>query len=160
MHNEHPRLVVASGGFDPLHRGHVDYLTEARKLGDRLIVALASDQALIQKKNNFFMSWEQRAGIIKCLKPVDEIILVDDYYNHYQTALHQIRKTYPSATIIFACGDTSSTKNTPKLNDQDVVFEHNVGSIRETSSSAILRTYAEYVRNMQELESGPNGRYR
>lgn len=160
MHNEHPRVVVASGGFDPLHRGHVDYLTEARMLGDRLIVALASDQALIQKKKSFFMSWEQRAGIIKNLKPVDEIILVDDYYNHYQSALRQLRKIYPSTTIVFACGDGPTEKNTPDMNDQDVVFEYNIGSARETSSSTILRTYAEYVRNVQEFEAGPNGRYR
>lgn len=159
MHNEHPRIVVASGGFDPIHRGHIDYLTEAKLLGDRLIVALASDQALIQKKNMVFLGWEDRKAIIKSLQMVDNIFIIDDYYNHYILALNQLRKIYPSATIVFASGNAPTAYNTPKLPDQDLVFEYYVGGARQNRSSSILRTYADYVRNIQELEAGPNRRY-
>ena len=46
-------IIVVSGGFDPLHSGHIAYFKEAKKLGDQLIVALNSDQWLINKRKNF-----------------------------------------------------------------------------------------------------------
>lgn len=159
MHYEHPRVVVASGGFDPLHSGHIEYLKEAKLLGDRLIVALASDHALIQKKNAVFLGWEDRKSIIKSLKMVDEVIVIDDYYDHYQSALTLLRKRFPNTTIIFASGNDKTKYNNPNLHDQNVEFKYNVGGERINRSRTILRTYADYVRNVQELEAGPNGRY-
>ena len=44
------KVVIASGGFDPIHSGHIQYLLEAKKLGDILVVALNSDEWLIKKK--------------------------------------------------------------------------------------------------------------
>ena len=49
------KIVVVSGGFDPIHSGHIAYLEEAKKLGDTLIVALNSDDWLIKKKGKFFV---------------------------------------------------------------------------------------------------------
>ena len=49
------KIVVVSGGFDPIHSGHIAYLEEAKKLGDKLIVALNSDDWLIKKKGKFFV---------------------------------------------------------------------------------------------------------
>ena len=48
------KVVVVSGGFDPLHSGHIAYFKSARKLGDKLILALNSDEWLIAKKRNSF----------------------------------------------------------------------------------------------------------
>ena len=59
------KIVVVSGGFDPIHSGHIAYLEEAKKLGDTLIVALNSDDWLIKKKGKFFNSlfrWISRKG--------------------------------------------------------------------------------------------------
>ena len=53
------RVVVVSGGFDPIHSGHILYLLEAKKFGDRLIVALNSDGWLIKKKGKEFMPFEE-----------------------------------------------------------------------------------------------------
>ena len=44
------KIVVISGGFDPVHSGHISYISEAKKLGDKLIIALNSDDWLIKKK--------------------------------------------------------------------------------------------------------------
>ena len=54
------KIIVVSGGFDPIHSGHISYLSEARKKGDKLIVALNSDEWLIKKKGKEFMSFEER----------------------------------------------------------------------------------------------------
>lgn len=159
MHNEHPLIVVASGGFDPLHGGHIAYLNEAALLGDRLVVALASDHALIQKKKTFLMSWEHRKSVLSSLDMIDDVITIDDYYDYYNLILGQLRKRYPSATIVFASGNGPTQYNTPALTDNNIQFKYHVGGNRITSSSSILRTYADYVLNMQEMEAGPNRRY-
>ena len=61
------KIVVVSGGFDPIHSGHIAYLEEAKKLGDKLIVALNSDDWLIKKKGKFFMPFAEREIILKNL---------------------------------------------------------------------------------------------
>ena len=72
------KIVVVSGGFDPIHSGHIAYFKSAKKLGDKLIVALNSDKWLINKKGKFFMPFEERSTIIKNLAMVDEVIDFED----------------------------------------------------------------------------------
>ena len=54
------KVVLVSGGFDPIHSGHIAYLKEAKSMGDRLIVALNSDDWLKNKKGKFFMPFKER----------------------------------------------------------------------------------------------------
>ena len=72
------KLSVVSGGFDPIHSGHILYLEAASKLGDKLIVALNSDEWLANKKGKFFMPFNERKKIIENLQMVDEVIGFDD----------------------------------------------------------------------------------
>ena len=58
------KVVVVSGGFDPVHSGHIAYFNAAKKLGDKLIVALNSDDWLINKKGKFFMPFDERLSLI------------------------------------------------------------------------------------------------
>ena len=58
-------IVIASGGFDPLHSGHIRYLQNAKSHGDKLIVLLNSDEWLTRKKGRPFMPFEERASIIE-----------------------------------------------------------------------------------------------
>ena len=71
-------LVVASGYFDPLHVGHIDYLELAKKLGDKLIVIINNDIQAQLKKSRSFMSEQDRMKIISSLKCVDEVFLSID----------------------------------------------------------------------------------
>ena len=48
-------ISVVSGGFDPIHSGHIEYIKEAKKIGEKLIVALTSDNWLIEKKGKYFI---------------------------------------------------------------------------------------------------------
>ena len=58
------KISVVSGGFDPIHSGHIDYLNSAKKIGDYLVVALNSDEWLINKKKKVFMSLQERKSIL------------------------------------------------------------------------------------------------
>ena len=61
------KIIVVSGGFDPIHSGHIAYFKAAKKLGDKLVVALNSDDWLVNKKGKFFMPFDERKVIIENL---------------------------------------------------------------------------------------------
>src|ERR1700722_15179026 len=69
------KTVAVSGGFDPLHIGHVRMFEEARTLGDRLVVILNNDAWLRAKKGYVFMQQDERAEIIRALRAVDEVFI-------------------------------------------------------------------------------------
>lgn len=75
------RVVVVSGGFDPVHSGHIAMFKAAKALGDVLVVALNSDDWLTRKKGQPFMPWKERMSIIKELAVVDQVIEFDDSDN-------------------------------------------------------------------------------
>ena len=75
------RIVLVTGGFDPLHSGHIAYFKAAKKLGNQLIVGLNSDEWLTRKKGRPFMSWNERAAIINELGCVDDVIEFNDNDN-------------------------------------------------------------------------------
>ena len=99
------KLVVVSGGFDPIHSGHIDYFKSAKSYGDRLIVALNSDKWLENKKGKFFMPFNERKIIIENLSPVDSVISFDDdEFGSATNALIKVKKMYPNDDIFFANG--------------------------------------------------------
>ena len=67
--------VMATGVFDILHLGHVYFLEEARKLGDELIVVVATDKTAVQLKHNPITSQDMRVKMVSALKPVDKAVL-------------------------------------------------------------------------------------
>jgi len=69
--------VAISGGFDPIHIGHIRYIQEARALGDRLVVILNNDHWLMKKKGYIFMPQEERKEILRAIHGVDEVILTE-----------------------------------------------------------------------------------
>ena len=70
------KVVLVTGGFDPLHSGHISYFKEAKKLGDKLVVGLNSDEWLTRKKGKPFMPIQERVEIIRNLKMVDGLSVV------------------------------------------------------------------------------------
>lgn len=69
------KIVMVSGGFDPVHIGHVRMFEEAKKLGDELVVVINNDNWLRFKKGFAFMPEEDRKEIIESFRPVDRVIL-------------------------------------------------------------------------------------
>ena len=72
-----PIVVAVSGGFDPIHIGHVRLFDRARELGDKLVVILNNDNWLRAKKQHIFMPAEERAEVIRALRSVDEVIITN-----------------------------------------------------------------------------------
>lgn len=70
-------VVAVSGGFDPIHIGHVRMFQEAKKLGDELVVILNNDNWLADKKGKPFMSEAERKEVIEAIKGVDRVVLTD-----------------------------------------------------------------------------------
>ena len=68
MKNNPKEVIVISGGFDPVHSGHISYIQEARKNGDYLVALLNSDEWLIRKKGKYFLPFEERKDNIRKLK--------------------------------------------------------------------------------------------
>ena len=88
------KIVVVSGGFDPVHSGHIAYFKAACELGDKLVVALNSDDWLIHKKGSFLMPFNERKVVIENMAMVDEVIgFEDDDEKSASNALIQLRAT-------------------------------------------------------------------
>jgi len=103
------RLVVAvSGGFDPVHRGHIRYFKEAKRLGNYLIVLLNSDEFLVRKKGKPFMNFEERKEILEAIKYVDEVVKVMDEDDSVAKTLEMVKPD------IFAKGGDRIKSNLPK----------------------------------------------
>lgn len=140
------KIVIATGGFDPIHSGHIAYLNEAKKLGDFLVVGLNSDEWLKRKKGKFFLSLNERYCILSNLKMVDFAINFDDSDNSAKNAILKIRSAYPNEKIIFANGGDRTSKNIPEmsLNDDNLEFVFGVGGdFKMNSSSWILNKWNE-----------------
>jgi D-beta-D-heptose 7-phosphate kinase/D-beta-D-heptose 1-phosphate adenosyltransferase len=136
------RVVLCTGGFDPLHSGHIEYLKAAKALGNVLIVGVNSDSWLERKKGRAFMPGPERVAILENLKFVDGVILFNDDDNTAIEAIHNVKDLYPNSQIIFANGGDRTRDNIPEMIVKDVEFVFGVGSyIKQNSSSWILEEW-------------------
>ena len=137
------QITVVSGGFDPLHSGHIDYLQAASKIGEKLIVLLNSDEWLIKKKGKYFLSFYERKTILDNLEMVDAVIgFDDDETGSCINGLKLILDKYPDDQIIFCNGGDRSKENIPEQTLENIEFIFGVGtSIKKNSSSKILQEW-------------------
>jgi len=131
------KVVLVTGGFDPLHSGHIEYFKAARELGDHLVVGLNSDDWLIRKKGRPFMSFNERAAIIKELACVDEVIGFNDADDTANHAIMQVLSTKGSQwKVVFANGGDRTKINIPEMENTDVEFVFGVGGENKANSSS------------------------
>lgn len=138
------KVVLVTGGFDPLHSGHIAYFQAARKLGDMLIVGLNSDAWLERKKGQAFMPLAERRAIVGSLKDVDVTIIYNDDDGSSKGAIIEVRQAYPDAQIIFANGGDRTKENIPEMDlvDGNLEFVFGVGGEdKKNSSSWILQEW-------------------
>jgi cytidyltransferase-like protein len=140
------KIIVVSGGFDPLHSGHIAYFKSAKKLGDALVVALNSDEWLVNKKGKFFMPFNERKIIIENLSCVDSVIdFEDDSLGSATNALIKVKDLYPNDDISFANGGDRNKGNIPEMSVDGVNFIFSVGGDdKKNSSSWILKKWQYY----------------
>lgn len=137
------KIISVSGGFDPIHSGHISYINAAKRKGDKLIVLLNSDKWLIKKKGKFFLPFEERKKILENLKFVDEVIGFEDDENGSCTnGLIKLKEKFPNDEIFFCNGGDRSKKNIPEMNLEGIKFIFGVGGEKKiNSSSDILKNW-------------------
>ena len=88
-------LVIASGYFNPVHRGHIDYLTQSKELGDKLFVIVNNDQQREMKGSKEFMNEDERKLVIETLKPVDwAVVAIDKDNRQVDKSIEMIHMLY------------------------------------------------------------------
>ena len=132
------KIVLVTGGFDPLHSGHIAYFNEAKKLGDILVVGVNSDAWLTRKKGAPFMPLLERTNIVRNLKMVDYVIDFPDDDGSAKDAIRMVRQSYPQDQIIFANGGDRNNDNIPEMDVADVntAFVFGVGGFNKANSSS------------------------
>lgn len=133
------RIIAVSGGFDPIHIGHVRMFKQARALGDKLVVILNNDNWLMRKKGYVFMPEQERAEIIKSIKYVDDVVLT----MHKRTTAdmsvcNELRNIKP---YLFANGGDRKRGNIPEVEtckNIKCLMKFNVGRGGKIQSSSWL----------------------
>ncbi len=142
------RIIIAvSGGFDPIHIGHVRLFQEAKKLGDRLVVILNNDHWLRKKKGYVFMPEDERVEIIRALRSVDAVLVTGHAeHSNDMSVCAELRSLKPD---IFANGGDRKEDNVPEVAVCEAIgcaMVFNVGHGGKVQSSSWL------VNNTQHRE--------
>ena len=140
------KVVLVTGGFDPLHSGHIEYFKAAKQLGDKLVVGLNSDEWLTRKKGQPFMPIHERDKIISSLSMVDKVVHYPDADGSSKNTITGVRAMYPDATIVFANGGDRTKENIPEMDlvDDKLEFAFGVGGDNKMNSSSwILREWKQ-----------------
>ena len=146
------KLSLVTGGFDPIHSGHISYFTRAKDFSDYLVVGINTEEWLTKKKGQYFQAWVERAEIIRHLDMVDAVITVPD--DDKGSACGAIAKCLEiSERVIFCNGGDRGSDNTPETDkygeDPRVQFEFGIGGDdKMNSSSWILKGYFERQRKL------------
>ena len=144
------KIVFTAGGFDPLHLGHLKLIQESKKLGDYLIVSVASTENMINKKGYEFMPFEDRLEIIRELRSVDEVEKHIGTDGTVIKNLERLRRRFPDCEIIFTKGGDWTKDTIPEKEICDKlgieIVDGLVGTIN--SSSKLV----ERIRNKNKEE--------
>lgn len=140
------KITLVSGGFDPLHSGHIRLIKSAKTLGDYVIVGLNSDEWLVRKKGKAFLSFNERKTILESLRFVDEVQSFDDSDDTACNFLINVKKQYPNDEITFCNGGDRKQGNVPEASIKGINFVFDAGGNEKiNSSSTILSRWANNI---------------
>lgn len=147
------KIVVISGGFDPIHSGHLRLIKEAQKLGDKLVVILNNDNWLKRKKTHVFMPQKERKEILECIKGVDQVVISFHPKNPQDMSVsREILKIKPN---LFVKGwekrkDVPEAEACKKIGCQLIFNVGKGGKIQ--SSSGLLARYVEKIKPRRQFD--------
>jgi len=134
--------MILSGGFDPVHKGHVRMFKAAKEMAHKVILGINSDDWLVRKKGKSFMTEEERWEILSAFKYIDEVVTFDDADDTATSLLLKIKKLYPTSTIAFGNGGDRVIDNTPEkqfASAYDIDMVYNLGGEKIQSSSDLIK---------------------
>lgn len=145
-------VAIVSGGFDPIHVGHIDMINECRtKLGaDRVMVILNTDEFLMRKKGYVFMKFDERKKVLENIKGVNEVVKCIDKDQTVCETLAKIKHdldVWLDCELIFANGGDRTKRNIPELAVCDQLGIRAIfgigGTHKAQSSSELVKKVAE-----------------
>lgn len=140
---------IVSGGFDPIHEGHIAMINASAEASNGVILLLNSDAWLIRKKGANFMNFNTRKVICENLKGVIDVLSFDDTDNSASDGIRRARAKYPDAELVFANGGDRTKYNIPETAaclECNVEMKFGVGGDNKANaSSKILKEYVEKV---------------
>ena len=141
-------IIVLSGGFDPVHKGHLRMFREASWLGHQVIVGLNSDEWLKRKKGKPFMKFEERKEILEGFRYINQVLPFDDSDDTASDIIKQVANLYKNQdmNIYFANGGDRKKGNVPELDvckDLNVVMLWGIGGGKIQSSSWLTKNSEE-----------------
>jgi cytidyltransferase-like protein len=150
--------ALVSGGFDPVHVGHLRMFQSAQSLSDKVVLLLNNDEWLIKKKGKPFMNQDQRKEILNEFISISEVIIQTQSDNSSSEAIKDFVKNNPNKTICYCNGgDRSNIKNILEADickKLGVILEFGVGGDEKVESSSQLTK--NYLGN---IEKRPWGSY-
>ena len=138
------KIVAVSGGFDPIHSGHIAMLRQSAALGDKLVVGVNSDAWLTRKKSKPFMNIHERKAILLAIKWVDEVWEFDDSDGSACDLLNRVKQDYytKASEFVFANGGDRVESNNAELGVEGWRFVYGIGgSEKKNSSSKLLKDW-------------------
>jgi len=136
-------IMILSGGFDPIHKGHVRMFKAAKNMSHKVIVGLNSDTWLVRKKEKSFMNWAERAEILRGFKYIDEVVSFNDNENSAMDLIVRVQRLYPECSLSFGNGGDRTERNTPEkayCGAYNIAMEYYVGGGKVQSSSDLITT--------------------
>ena len=136
------KIVVVSGGFDPVHVGHIRLFKGAKALGDKLIAIVNNDEFLTRKKGFVFMPFDQRQEVLESVRFVDEVFASPDKDDSVCESLKAIRNAHKDDEIIFANGgdreSSKSIREAEACKELNIEMAFGVGGTDKPQSSSWL----------------------
>ena len=137
------KVIILSGGFDPIHIGHIKMFKAAKKMGNIVIVGVNSDLWLSRKKGKPFMLETERIEILKSIKYIDSILSFDDSDNTACDLIQKVIQIYQNdnVEIFFGNGGDRTSKTTPEIefcNKNNIKMIWDIGGGKIQSSSNLI----------------------
>ncbi len=133
------KYYIVSGGFDPIHEGHIEMIKASRAKSDGVILLLNSDEWLTRKKGKNFMSFKTRLAVCENIKGVIDVFGFDDKDNSACDGIIKVRAKYPNDELVFANGGDRTKDNIPEIavaKECNVALEFGVGGENKANSSS------------------------